>query len=140
MIFLKPFLTNNSTVYSGLYWMNTFWINIWDFVMNWIIQCKNEFSKRIALVTTWYWLLVTLPCGHLTSVLQIWMMSLSLSPLYDDVCEIDNRHILELSLNSVIKIKIKIKIQSCRLAYCPHFNIQLSLNDGLLPFHRRTNG
>ena len=46
-----------------------------------------------------------------------------ISPLYDDVCENDNRYTLAFSLNPVIKIKIE--IQSCRSAYCAHFYILL---------------
>ena len=43
---------NNLIEYYGLYCMNIFWMNIPDFVLNWIIlgpiQWKNEFSKKIA--------------------------------------------------------------------------------------------
>ena len=38
IIFLKFFWMNNSFKYSVLYWLNIFWINISDFVLNWILN------------------------------------------------------------------------------------------------------
>ena len=45
--FPQKFWMNNSIEYFGLYWMNIFWMNISDFVLNWIIFRPDSLKKWI---------------------------------------------------------------------------------------------